>query len=523
MATIRELITKFGFDVNDKPLRALDSNIENIKSSLFKLTAIAGSAAAGVGFLLNEAGAREQTLIAFETMLGSMEKAKSLMSEITKFADVTPFDTNEVIKATKGLLAFGVAQEDLIKKTEILGNIASGVGKDKFGTLVRAFGKIKTKGKGTMEELNMFLEAGVPILDSLAKGMGVTKQEIIKMVSQGKVGFSDVDKALTDLATGNGKFAGLMAKQSKSYLGLISTIQGVMQNFSAELGKSLLPQAKEMLSITLKWFSANKKLIKVRVIKFIKDMVKFIGNFVSVLMGAFKVLKAVTNVFGGLESSIKLALDAMLLFLGANMLSALGNMGLAIFSLITGMKNFKLATMLANAQALLIPLLIGAGIATLLLAIEDIVAFFNGEKSVTAVIMNKFGDMFIWLKGQWTSFGDWISQKFVDWFITPLDNVLKKISEFSNLLNVKANGVLSKFGFDNVFSTTPASNTAQSIGSAGQNQTSNDVKIDAPITISVPEGTNQDQVADVVRQSLSDNLSELFINTKRQISTPIAE
>ena len=50
-----------------------------------------------------------------------------------------------------------------------------------------------------MEQLNRFIEAGVPIMGELEKQTGLTGNEVFKLVSQGKIGFKDVETALNSL------------------------------------------------------------------------------------------------------------------------------------------------------------------------------------------------------------------------------------------------------------------------------------------------------------------------------------
>ena len=64
------------------------------------------------------------------------------------------------------------------------------------------YAKLQTKGKTTLEKINRFTESGVPILDALAKNLKVSKYELFKMISAGKLGFKDVDIELTSMATG---------------------------------------------------------------------------------------------------------------------------------------------------------------------------------------------------------------------------------------------------------------------------------------------------------------------------------
>ena len=242
--SIRDLFITFGFDVDDKPLRALDKSLNTTKRLIGGVTIAITGMGIATGFFLKQAGDIEQVTIAFETMLGSAEAAAKLLEEITDFAAKTPFELTGLIDNSKKLLAFGIEADDIIETMTNLGNIAAGVGRDKLPNMVLAFGKIRTKGKATMEELNILLEAGVPILDALAKKFNVSTQELFKMITAGKVGFEDVNQALANMATGNGKFANLMEKQSKTFFGILSNIQDFVILLAQGIGKELLPTGR---------------------------------------------------------------------------------------------------------------------------------------------------------------------------------------------------------------------------------------------------------------------------------------
>ena len=56
----------------------------------------------------------ELTKVGFEVMLGSKEKAKSLISDIKKFSLVTPFTPQQLFEASEQLLTFNFAAEEVI-------------------------------------------------------------------------------------------------------------------------------------------------------------------------------------------------------------------------------------------------------------------------------------------------------------------------------------------------------------------------------------------------------------------------
>jgi len=68
-------------------------------------------------------------------------------------------------------------------------------------------------------------------------GRAITNSEVRKLVELGKVGFADVEKALTSLA--NTKYANLMDRQNKTVLGQFSNLQDVIDETKRKLGKPL--------------------------------------------------------------------------------------------------------------------------------------------------------------------------------------------------------------------------------------------------------------------------------------------
>ena len=194
----------------------------------------------------------EKQKVAFETMLGSAKKAGKLLDQIEKFAATTPFQMPGLIEGAKRLLAFGTEAEDVIETMRRLGNAAMG-DQNKLDSLTLAFGKLQAKGKATMLELNMFIQAGVPILDALAEQLDVTTQELFKMIETGQVGFEDVNTALTNLTTGTGRLAGLIEKQAETLSGLFSTLKDNLGLFAKDLGDILLPMLKNIVGRLIEW------------------------------------------------------------------------------------------------------------------------------------------------------------------------------------------------------------------------------------------------------------------------------
>lgn len=233
----------------DKASSGIEAVTSRIQSAIIGISKYVAAAAAAFGaYSLKTAGDFEQWSIAFETMLGSADKARAFMNQLVEFSQRTPFNTVEVVEYAKRLMAMGIATDQVIPSLESLGNIAAGVGREKLPQLVLAFGQVSAKGRLMGEELSQFTEAGVPLLGELAKGFGVSNEEMQKMISNGQVGFPAVEEALRRMTSGNGKFANLMEKQSKSFLGILSNVKDKFDMIANAAGQGILDVFKDDLS-----------------------------------------------------------------------------------------------------------------------------------------------------------------------------------------------------------------------------------------------------------------------------------
>lgn len=206
---------------------------------------IASVVAAAQGFfrVLSGASKMEQLNIAFEVFLGSADKAKRVLADLRRFADFTPFETEQVNNAGRALLAFGFSTEELIPTLTRVGDVAAGTGKD-FNELALIYGKAKTQGLIQGEELNQLAEAGIPIYAELAKILGVNENQIRKLGENGKITFASLEQVFKNLTSEGGRFAGLMERQSKSLDGLFSTLVSLVQSKLTGAMNDLLPVIK---------------------------------------------------------------------------------------------------------------------------------------------------------------------------------------------------------------------------------------------------------------------------------------
>lgn len=180
---------------------------------------------------------QEQLNIAFTTFLGSAEKAKKLMAELTKFSIITPFTPDQVNKAAKTLLAFGTQAKDIIPTLKMLGDVSSGTGKD-LSEMAVIFGQIQSTGRLMGQDLLQLINAGFNPLQIISEKTGKSVKVLKEEMEKGLISFDMVKQAFKDATSEGGLFFNLMEKQSASVGGKLSTVQGNIEEIEKALFKS---------------------------------------------------------------------------------------------------------------------------------------------------------------------------------------------------------------------------------------------------------------------------------------------
>lgn len=181
-------------------------------------------------------GQFRQLEIAFETMLGSQSKAKSLMDQMVQTAAKTPFDLMGVAEGAKQLMAYGVSADKVNDTLVRLGNIASGLSIP-LNDIVYLYGTTMVQGRLYAQDVRQFTGRGIPLVKELAEKYGVTADKINEMVSAGKIGFPEVEEVINKMTNAGGQFYNLMEKQSASLTGQISNLEDAWDTALNNLGE----------------------------------------------------------------------------------------------------------------------------------------------------------------------------------------------------------------------------------------------------------------------------------------------
>lgn len=304
------------------------SGVSGVSDEMKKMkTLITGFIAAYGGkklwdLLIGSNAEMEQYTTSLEVMLGSASKASAMIEKMRDFAAKTPLTLENVISGGTMLMSYGVDESNLIDTMTKLGDLASG-NAEKMDRITLAYGQMLAKGKVTGEELMQMTEAGVPLQTALADSIGVTGEEFSKMVSKGEVGIDALNKAITELTTGDGKFAGMMEKQSETMQGMLSTVQDNISEFFRKMGegafgevKSALQEASDLLAEweddgTLDRWAQGVGVMLKNLIAFLKQAISVGLDFKeaiiagAVALGTFKVAIGIGNIISTTVLRIK--------------------------------------------------------------------------------------------------------------------------------------------------------------------------------------------------------------------------
>ncbi len=244
-------------DVATAPLRGILNLVTSIEGAVLGAT----GAFAAIYQPMNLAGDYEQTVVAFNTLLGSAEKASKFLAEAQEFANTTPFEFPELLDSSKLLLAFGFEADKVLGMMETIGDTSSGLGAGAEGIdrVTRALGQMYAKGRVQSEELLQLQEMGVPAAEILQEELGLTAEQVANIGNESV----NASVAIQALLTGMDKrFGGMMANQSKTAKGMISTITDTLQNnLIRNWGEGLWEGIKPGLEKVTTWLDENQDIV----------------------------------------------------------------------------------------------------------------------------------------------------------------------------------------------------------------------------------------------------------------------
>jgi tape measure domain-containing protein len=226
-------------------------------------TAMMMAAAATAAYGIKLAADAEQTAIAFEVMLGSQEKAKTMLGELKAYADKSPFSGADTNEFALQLVNYGIAGEKILPTIRMLGDVAAG-NKEKFSGLARAFGQMSATGRLMGQDLNQFINAGFNPLQEIAAKTGESMSSLKKRMEDGGIGSDEVAEAFKRATSEGGRFFGMTERQSQTLSGQWSTFRDNMDTTLRDIGEAISTNLdlKGILQSTGQWLGLAGGFVK---------------------------------------------------------------------------------------------------------------------------------------------------------------------------------------------------------------------------------------------------------------------
>lgn len=209
----------------------------------------------------------ESYLTNFKVMLGSEEAAATKLSEIRKMAASTPFSLDDLTSGTQTLLQFGIAADDTTGVLQRLGDISLG-NAEKLQTLTRAYGKMSSAQKVTLENVNMMIDAGFNPLNQICDATGESMSDLYKRISDGKVSFSELEAAVEAATSQGGQFYNGMLEASQTFSGRMSTLKDNVSALTGELTSGLFAALGELVvklnEVAVSFLDSDEKMAQLK-------------------------------------------------------------------------------------------------------------------------------------------------------------------------------------------------------------------------------------------------------------------
>ena len=230
--------------------KATQAAISGLKGTVGGLVG-AFTAAQAIKFIFTKTAELETQTRSLQTLTGSVEQAKKMISELQQLGAVTPFTSSELIDAAKRLQAFGVEGDKVVETTRRLADVSGATGAELQG-LVTAYGQVQAKGRLQGEELLQFQERGISLQEELRKMYGLSGDEFQKALSKGRIGAEAVEVAIIRLTDKGGKYANGAIAQSTTLAGKFSTLMDGIESVAKKIGEVLKPALQGILDLSIR-------------------------------------------------------------------------------------------------------------------------------------------------------------------------------------------------------------------------------------------------------------------------------
>lgn len=488
--TIRELVTKIGFNVEDEKLDAVDKRVKSLKTGLIGLTALVGTTSIALVGLVRTAANSATGLNDLSVSIGvgvrelqELGYAATLSgADVQTMADGLRNLSKNIVEASKN------PTSDLAKRFNQLGiRVTDLNGRIKSSDVVfREISENFHKIDGDAERVNFTMAT-----------LGKSGTKLIQTLDRGTAG---LDKFAAELHSTGAALTPEQIQRLGDFNDEWSRFSALLGGFRNSLAAEIAPALTEVVVMLREWFKANSEIIKQKFLSILKAFVWYLKMITTVILRLTSMFLSFSKILVGTEFIMKALLTVMSLIFGGLMLAGVIKLTVAFMGLAK-------AVLIALSPFLLVAakiMLIGGLIA---LVIEDIYSFFKGDDSVLGWVINGIGAGIDWLQDKLV--------KFTKWFGSVMKGPIQWISKMGVGFGAGLNSML---GINSKPNSNPTGITPQTRPTGISGGSNQNVRVDAPITVTVPAGTNPAMVGEKVESGVQGGIGEIFDRTNRATS-----
>lgn len=181
--------------------------------------------------------------VALGSIIGDLNEANAMFEQIKAAAVKSPFQIKELVTYTKQLAAYKIETDELFETTQRLADVSAGLGVG-MERLVLAYGQIRATGYLRASEVRQLTEAGIPIVEELAKKMSdlrgetVSAAEVMGMISERAISFGMVKEVFDDMTSAGGMFYKMQEKQAETLRGQWNNLKDSIAIIYEEIGNT---------------------------------------------------------------------------------------------------------------------------------------------------------------------------------------------------------------------------------------------------------------------------------------------
>ena len=245
---------------------------------------------------------------ALQAILMDANKANALWDKTVALAVQSPFTVKQLVTYTKQLAAYRIESDKLYDTTKMLADVSAGLGVD-MDRLILAYGQVRAASFLRGTELRQFTEAGIPMLEELAKrftdleGKTVSVGEVFSRISKRMVSFNDVAEVFKNLTEEGGTFYRMQEIQAETLYGQLSNLRDAMDIMFNEIGKANDGVLKNTVSILRSIISNFREWAALLKIVGLSLAAASLKNFIRGMSSVIKYGDATIKVMKGLTAA----------------------------------------------------------------------------------------------------------------------------------------------------------------------------------------------------------------------------